>query len=69
MMHLMKLELKKVGLKKYIIFSILGIFASLFFLFIGLNDSSTVKSSYETAFSTVGLICLLYTSPSPRDRG
>lgn len=60
MMHLMKLELKKVGLKKYILFSILGIFASLFFLFIGLNDSSTVKSSYETAFSTVGLIFCVY---------
>ncbi|MBO5283981.1 MAG: ABC transporter permease [Lachnospiraceae bacterium] len=60
MTHLMKLELKKVGLKKYILFSIIGIFISMFFLFAGLNDSSTIKSSYETAFSTVGLIFCFY---------
>ena len=60
MTHLMKLELKKVGLKKYILFSIIGIFISMFFLFTGLNDSSTIKSSYETAFSTVGLIFCFY---------
>ncbi len=60
MIHLMKLELKKVGLKKYVLFSIAGIFISMFFLFVGLNDSSTIKSSYETAFSTVGLIFCFY---------
>ncbi len=60
MIHLMKLELKKVGLKKYVLFSITGIFISMFFLFVGLNDSSTIKSSYETAFSTVGLIFCFY---------
>lgn len=60
MIHLMKLELKKVGLGKYVLFSISGIFISMFFLFIGLHDSSTIKSSYETAFSTVGLIFCFY---------
>lgn len=60
MIHLMKLELKKVGLKKYVLFSIVGIFISMFFLFVGLNDSSTIKSSYEKAFTTVGLIFCFY---------
>lgn len=63
MIRLMKLELKKVGLKKYVLFSIVGIFISMFFLFVGLNDSSTIKSSYETAFSTVGLIFCFYYIP------
>lgn len=39
MTHLMRLELKKVGLKKYVIFSMIGIFISMYFLFVGLNDS------------------------------
>lgn len=60
MIHLMKLELKKVGLKKYVLFSIVGIIISIFFLFVGLHDSSTIKSSYETVFSTVGLIFCFY---------
>lgn len=60
MIHLMKLELKKVGLKRYVLFSIVGIFISMFFLFVGLNDSSTIKSSYEKAFTTVGLIFCFY---------
>ena len=60
MTHLMKLELKKVGLKKYVLFSVIGIFISIFFLFVGLNYSSTIKSIYETAFSTVGLIFCFY---------
>lgn len=34
MTHLMKLELKKVGLKKYVLFSVIGIFISIFFLFV-----------------------------------
>ena len=63
MIRLMKLELKKVGLKKYVLFSIVGIFISMFFLFVGLNDSSTIKSSYEIAFSTVGLIFCFYYIP------
>ena len=41
MIHLMKLELKKVGLKRYFLFSILGIFLCMFFVFTGLNDKST----------------------------
>ena len=60
MTHLMKLELKKVGLKKYVIFSMIGIFISMYFLFVGLNDSSTIKSNYGTAFSTVGMIFCVY---------
>lgn len=60
MTHLMRLELKKVGLKKYVIFSMIGIFISMYFLFVGLNDSSTIKSNYETAFSTVGMIFQSY---------
>ena len=60
MTHLMRLELKKVGLKKYVIFSMIGIFISMYFLFVGLNDSSTIKSNYETAFSTVGMIFCVY---------
>ncbi|RGH40394.1 lantibiotic ABC transporter permease [Firmicutes bacterium AM41-5BH] len=60
MTHLMRLELKKVGLKKYVIFSMIGIFISMYFLFVGLNDSSTIKSNYETAFSTLGMIFCVY---------
>lgn len=60
MIHLMKLELKKVGLTKYVLFSILGILMSMYFLLVGLNDSSTIKSSYETAFTTVGMIFCFY---------
>ncbi len=60
MTHLMKLELKKVGLKKYVVFAIIGIICSMFFVFVGLNDSSTVKYSYETAFTMVGLMFCFY---------
>ena len=56
MMHLMKLELRKVGLKKYIMIAIAGILISMYFLLVGLNDSSTVRDSYETAFTMVGMI-------------
>ena len=60
MTHLMKLELKKVGLKKYVLFAIIGVLCSMFFVFVGLNDSSTVKYSYETAFTMVGLMFCFY---------
>lgn len=60
MTHLMKLELKKIGLKKYVLFSIVGVFISIFFVFVGLNDSSTTKYSYETAFTMVGLMFCFY---------
>lgn len=59
-MHLMKLELKKVGLKKYVLFSAAGILISMFFLFVGLNDGSTTKYSYDTAFTMVGLTFCFY---------
>lgn len=60
MIHLMKLELKKVGLKKYVLFSLVGVLLSMFFVFVGLNDSSTTKYSYETAFTMVGLMFCFY---------
>lgn len=60
MTHLMKLELKKVGMKKYILFSIVGIITSMFFVFVGLNDNSAGKYSYETAFTMVGLMFCFY---------
>ena len=60
MMHLMKLELRKVGLKKYIMIAIAGILISMYFLLVGLNDSSTVRDSYETAFTMVGMIFCFY---------
>lgn len=60
MTHLMKLELKKVGLKKYVLFSIAGIIISIFFVFVGLNDNSAGKYSYETAFTMVGLMFCFY---------
>lgn len=60
MIHLMKLELRKIGLKKYILFSVIGILFSMYFLFVGLNDSSTIKDNYETAFAIVGMIFCFY---------
>ena len=56
MPHLMKLELKKVGLKKYVLFSVIGIFISIFFLFVGLNDSSRNKLSDQQLF----ICCIIF---------
>ena len=60
MIRLMKLELKKVSLKKYILLSILGIFISMFFIFVGLNDTSTSIYDYDVTFRMVGLIFCFY---------
>ena len=54
MMHLMKLELRKVGLKKYIMIAIAGILISMYFLLVGLNDSSTVRDKYESLVEPAG---------------
>lgn len=60
MIHLMKLELKKVGLKKYVLFSIVGILLSMFFVFVGLNDHSTSVYDYDVSFRMIGLIFCFY---------
>ena len=60
MIHLMKLELKKVGLKRYFLFSILGIFLCMFFVFTGLNDKSTSIYDYDVTFSTIILVFCFY---------
>lgn len=60
MIHLMKLEMQKIGLKKYVLYSLVGIIVSMFFVFVGLNDSTTGKYSYETAFTMVGLMFCFY---------
>lgn len=63
MIRFMKLEFIKVGFKKYVMFSIAWILISMFFLFVALNDSSTTKSGYETAFTTVEMIFCMYYIP------
>ncbi len=60
MINLMKLELKKVGLKRYFLFSILGIFLCMFFVFTGLNDKSTSIYDYDVTFSTISLVFCFY---------
>ncbi|MCJ0222489.1 ABC transporter permease subunit [Clostridioides difficile] len=60
MIHLMKLELKKVGLKRYFLFSILGIFLCMFFVFTGLNDKSTSIYDYDVTFRTISLVFCFY---------
>lgn len=60
MIRLMKLELKKVGLKKYILFSTVGIMLSMLFVFVGLNDNSTSIYDYDVSFRMIGLIFCFY---------
>lgn len=60
MMLLMKQEIKKFGLMKYIIFSTAGIFVSMFFMFVGLNDSSTSIYDYDVTFRMISLIFCFY---------
>lgn len=60
MTHLMKLELKKVSLKKYVLLSIIGFLISMFFMFVGLTDSSTSIYDYEVTFRMIGLIFCFY---------
>ncbi|MDB6275725.1 ABC transporter permease [Clostridioides difficile] len=60
MIHLMKLELKKVGLKRYFLFSMLGIFLCMFFVFTGLNDKSTSIYDYDVTFRTISLFFCFY---------
>lgn len=56
MEHLMKLELKKVHFKNYILLSTLMIALSMFFVFVSLNDTSEHVRTYENTFRTVEMI-------------
>lgn len=60
MIHLMKLELKKVRLTRYVLYSIIGIVFGMFFLFVGLHDDTLKKLGYEGAFRELNLIFLFY---------
>ncbi|MGO0881267.1 ABC transporter permease [Clostridioides difficile] len=59
MIHFMKLELKKVALKKYILISVIGIILGIFFILVASNDTSTTYD-YENSFRTIGLIFCFY---------
>lgn len=54
--HLMKLELKKVHFKKYILLSALMIVLSMYFIFVALHDSSDIVRTYENTFRIVEMI-------------
>ncbi len=56
MMHLMRLELKKIHFKKYIFLSALAIILSMYFIFVSLYDTSEYARTFENTFRTVELI-------------
>lgn len=56
MEHLMKLELKKIHFKNYILLSALMIALSMFFVFVSLNDTSEHVRTFENTFRTVEMI-------------
>lgn len=56
MEHLMRLELKKVRFKNYILLSGLAVAAAMFFVFVSLHDSSAVTKTYEDTFRTVEML-------------
>ena len=56
MEHLMKLELKKVRFKNYILLSALMIVLSMFFVFVELNDTSVGVRTFDNTFRTVEMI-------------
>lgn len=60
MIRLMKLELEKINLSRYILLSIAGIVISMFFVFVGLNDNSTDIYDYDVSFTMIGLIFCFY---------
>lgn len=55
MMHLMRLEWKKVRFLHYILISAAVILLGMFFVFVGLNDSSESKYTFESAFRAAQL--------------
>ena len=60
MIHLMKLEMKKVRIKRYILFSLLGIVYGILFTVVGLSDSSSAGYDYRLAFQMVQLVFCFY---------
>lgn len=56
MVHLIRLELKKVHFKKYTLFSVLAILLSMFFVFVALNDTSDSTYTFENTFRAVEMI-------------
>lgn len=56
MIHLMRLELKKIHFKKYIFLSILAIVLSMYFVFVSLYDTSGHIRTFENTFRTVEMI-------------
>lgn len=56
MWRLMKLELKKVHFKKYVLISALLILLSMYFVCVSLNDTSGSQDTYESTFRVIELI-------------
>jgi len=56
MVHLMKLELKKIHFLRYIFISIVAIILCMFFVFVALNDTSDGTYTFENTFRAVQLI-------------
>ncbi len=56
MMHLMKLELKKIHLLQYIFISFIAIIFSMFFICVALNDVSNHADTFENTFRVVQMI-------------
>lgn len=56
MERFMKLELKKVPFRKYILLSALIIILSMYFVFVALYDSSGIARTYDNTFRTVEMI-------------
>lgn len=54
--HLIKLELKKIHFRNYILFSALLIVLSMYFVFVALHDSSGISRTFENTFRTVEMI-------------
>ena len=56
MIHLMKLELKKIHFGRYILISAFAIVLSMYFVFVSLNDTSDNVRTFEDTFKTVEMI-------------
>ena len=54
--HLMKLELKKVHFRNYILLSLLLIILSMYFVFVALHDSSETARTFENTLRVVEMI-------------
>lgn len=56
MWRLMKLELKKVRFKNYVLISAISILFSMYFIFVSLNDTSTKADTFESTFRVIEMI-------------